>query len=558
MDGSSARSPGQIPPLIPVPVQKGDEKEDVFASLFSPPTPRASPSRTPEPTYSRPARHARQESTDSEFGAFVSVPATEDPLRLGGGPGPPSFTPLHKSEFFDKFAEDAKAASQQRRSQVLDELLQHEDDPLYWLQGTSTVNASGSSTPQSSQNASRTDLQSNEDSLIDLNSPSDAQRSFDALASHTGPVSVTSPVPAPAPSRSVPIDLDPLNDAREGDHGARQRAQASPHHLVSLSPVRSQTLAPSTPTRPSDPEIQHAQSSYFTPPSIPTRWVSSLLTSTIRGTRTSPSTPPPETSIASLFGPSSEDHSWSRSAPHSRAPTHSESAPPATIPITHGSPFASQPFVPPSGAPGFAGDRQWDKGFEFDKTQVEKQSVRLVGRREMTTPVLTVEIADMLRPFFPALVRLPKQWSLLYSLDQHGISLNTLYTRCQDFKGSALVVVRDSGDRVFGAWMGEGIHPSKGAYYGSGESFLWQSVGKDRVRVFKWTGKNDYVALCEPDYISFGGGDGRSGLWLDDTLIDGSSARCLTFDNEPLCSAGPRRGEAVTFECVGLEVWGIG
>ncbi|EJF58892.1 TLD-domain-containing protein [Dichomitus squalens LYAD-421 SS1] len=176
----------------------------------------------------------------------------------------------------------------------------------------------------------------------------------------------------------------------------------------------------------------------------------------------------------------------------------------------------------------------------------------------MTTPVLTVEIADMLRPFFPALVRLPKQWSLLYSLDQHGISLNTLYTRCQDFKGSALVVVRDSGDRVFGAWMGEGIHPSKGAYYGSGESFLWQSVGKDRVRVFKWTGKNDYVALCEPDYISFGGGDGRSGLWLDDTLIDGSSARCLTFDNEPLCSAGPRRGEAVTFECVGLEVWGIG
>ena len=54
--------------------------------------------------------------------------------------------------------------------------------------------------------------------------------------------------------------------------------------------------------------------------------------------------------------------------------------------------------------------------------------------------------------------------------------------------------------------MGEGIHPSKGAYYGSGESFLWQMVASDRVRVFKWTGKNDYVALCEPDYISFGGG----------------------------------------------------
>ena len=69
-----------------------------------------------------------------------------------------------------------------------------------------------------------------------------------------------------------------------------------------------------------------------------------------------------------------------------------------------------------------------------------------------------------------------------------------------------LLAVRDAGDRVFGAWMGEGIHPSKGAYYGSGESFLWQMVASDRVRVFKWTGRNDYVALCEPDYISFGGG----------------------------------------------------
>ena len=105
--------------------------------------------------------------------------------------------------------------------------------------------------------------------------------------------------------------------------------------------------------------------------------------------------------------------------------------------------------------------------------------------------------------------------------------------------------------------------------------FLWKIDG-DRVRVFKWSGKNDYVALCEPEYISFGGGcaaspshlcldrlraslssDGHYGLYLDETLSDGSSAHCPTFDNEPLCSAGPRQGEAVVFECVGLEVWGI-
>jgi hypothetical protein len=119
------------------------------------------------------------------------------------------------------------------------------------------------------------------------------------------------------------------------------------------------------------------------------------------------------------------------------------------------------------------------------------------------------------------------------------------------------VVIRDSGDAVFGVWMGEGIMLSKGAYYGSGESFLWKYTS-DKLDVFKWTGRNDYVALCEPEYISFGGGDGNYGLYLDETLLDGSSARCPTFGNEPLCSPGPKQGGAVTFECVGLEVWGVG
>ena len=53
--------------------------------------------------------------------------------------------------------------------------------------------------------------------------------------------------------------------------------------------------------------------------------------------------------------------------------------------------------------------------------------------------------------------------------------------------------------------------------------------------------------------------DGKYGLYLDDTLLDGSSAWCPTFANEPLCSdLGHKQGDTVTFECVGLEVWGVG
>ena len=60
--------------------------------------------------------------------------------------------------------------------------------------------------------------------------------------------------------------------------------------------------------------------------------------------------------------------------------------------------------------------------------------------------------------------------------------------------------------------------------------------------------------------------DGHYGLYLDETLYEGSSARCPTFNNDPLCTSdtSPSKGSdgsnvsTATFECVGLEVWGVG
>ena len=52
--------------------------------------------------------------------------------------------------------------------------------------------------------------------------------------------------------------------------------------------------------------------------------------------------------------------------------------------------------------------------------------------------------------------------------------------------------------------------------------------------------------------------DGQYGLYLDESLFDGSSAPCPTFDNDALCSPGPDKAGAVPFECVGLEVWAVG
>jgi hypothetical protein len=54
----------------------------------------------------------------------------------------------------------------------------------------------------------------------------------------------------------------------------------------------------------------------------------------------------------------------------------------ASSTISHGIPFGPRLFIPPSGAPGFAGDSAWDKGFSndyFDNERVDEKSVRLEG-----------------------------------------------------------------------------------------------------------------------------------------------------------------------------------
>ena len=59
-------------------------------------------------------------------------------------------------------------------------------------------------------------------------------------------------------------------------------------------------------------------------------------------------------------------------------------------------------FVPPSGAPGFAGESVWDQGFSndyFDNERVDRKSVRLEGRREMTSAVLGMQLADLVRSY---------------------------------------------------------------------------------------------------------------------------------------------------------------
>ncbi|KAG0307714.1 oxidation resistance protein 1 [Linnemannia gamsii] len=241
--------------------------------------------------------------------------------------------------------------------------------------------------------------------------------------------------------------------------------------------------------------------------------------------------------------------------------------------------------------------------------------LQLLERNADTDPVLDAEIAHQIRLELPRKLRNATKWNLVYSSDQHGISMTTLFHRCKG-KGPMVLALKDTTDAVFGAFVTEELKPNL-TYYGTGECSATSRTtgnsnnsngnGGDRrhdlfmamndrinaadrspspfsgspyqthligspsnspvirpsdatftsstsspvkpptsggrkkkqkvVQFWKWTGKNDYMILSEPGFIGLGGGDGKFGLWLHSDLERGHSARCATFDNEPLAAA---------------------
>ncbi|KAJ3036539.1 oxidation resistance protein 1 [Rhizophlyctis rosea] len=183
--------------------------------------------------------------------------------------------------------------------------------------------------------------------------------------------------------------------------------------------------------------------------------------------------------------------------------------------------------------------------------------IHLKGRNPLTEQIMTEELAEKIRLHLPPLLRESTVWQLVYSLDQHGISLNTLYKRAAEDHGPQLLVIKDSDENVFGAFGSEHFHVRTG-YYGTGSCFLFKQSsspenvdgGSGEVKVFHATGENDYLMLSEPHFIALGGGEGHFGLWISEDLFHGHSGPCLTFGNE-------RLGDRPEFDVLGVEVWGF-
>ncbi|KAI4213445.1 MAG: hypothetical protein LQ351_003945 [Letrouitia transgressa] len=96
-----------------------------------------------------------------------------------------------------------------------------------------------------------------------------------------------------------------------------------------------------------------------------------------------------------------------------------------------------------------------------------------------STPILNRSLAEEIRLLIPPRLQLLESWSLVYSLDLHGVSLATLYAKCTSRavpKGTSFVlVVRDALGSTFGAYLTDPPHPSS-SFYGTGECFLWRAT----------------------------------------------------------------------------------
>ncbi|KAL9656356.1 hypothetical protein ABK040_005122 [Willaertia magna] len=123
-----------------------------------------------------------------------------------------------------------------------------------------------------------------------------------------------------------------------------------------------------------------------------------------------------------------------------------------------------------------------------------------------------------------------------------------IQTTSASFSGSTGVEKKKKSPDVciFGAYCGDSYDKTY-RYEGTTDTFLFSMYPIEAK--YKWSRKNDFFVMGRKDRLVFGAGGDGPALQIDDNLRIGSSERCLTFDNEPLC------GTKTTFSILKVEVW---
>lgn len=123
------------------------------------------------------------------------------------------------------------------------------------------------------------------------------------------------------------------------------------------------------------------------------------------------------------------------------------------------------------------------------------------------------------------------QWNLVFSTQQHGFSLHSLYRKSAEIDSPVLMVIQDTDHATFGAFISCPPAISE-KFRGTGESWLFSFFPV--FKVYKWTGENNYFVQGSSSSLVVGSSEGQFGLWLDENFNQGASQAVSTFDNKPL------------------------
>lgn len=146
-------------------------------------------------------------------------------------------------------------------------------------------------------------------------------------------------------------------------------------------------------------------------------------------------------------------------------------------------------------------------------------------------------------------------WTLRYSTDTGGFSLQSLY-RAGASCARSMLIVKDFNDFVFGAYCTQPWRV-KSRYQGTGECFVFQM--RPHAIKYSWlqagvgeaaAKRNDFFMLFGQDSVGFGGAP-HFAIWLDSDLLYGNSGISDTF-------ASPVLSGSTDFKVKALELWQVG
>ncbi|GMH88441.1 hypothetical protein TrVE_jg6951 [Triparma verrucosa] len=162
---------------------------------------------------------------------------------------------------------------------------------------------------------------------------------------------------------------------------------------------------------------------------------------------------------------------------------------------------------------------------------------------------------NLLENGLPLIHRFQK-WKRLFSLLRDGCSFLSLLSKCASHRRT-IILIQTTSLKTFGAYSTESWsnRPGPANFYGSGESFVFEIPTPSSLKMYKWTGCNNFFQLCDQDTsrIAIGGGGegGEFAICVEDDFNRGTSGPTETYGNEM-----PLGGEG-WFEVLNFEVYGF-